>query len=513
MAVETELKLSIAPSQVARLQRHPVVKALTRGKPSVRLLRTVYYDTPDGDLRRSGVSLRVRRAGRGFVQTVKCGGRVAAGLHQRSEFESPIAHPAPDFTKLTEPAVAELFASSKLRAALKPAFATEFTRVTRLLDTPAGGCIEFCLDRGRIAAGARRETISEIELELRSGDVQQLFELARTLGAELDLRLDSRSKAARGYALLEGRGGPQKSAAPALTMEMSAAQAFVEIAGLCVTHMQANERGFLRGGDIEYLHQMRIGVRRLRSALALFAALPPPEPAQSIVPELQWLGQALGAARDWDVLVTETLPPIAAQFPEHPGLAELASAAAKPRQAANRMARRALASRRYQELLLALGALLAGRPNTVAADPPLEPGEQPLAAEQRAVQHAEAVLVRTHLRVIKRGRHLTRLDAVRLHRLRIAVKKLRYAADFFSPLYPRKRVKSYLQRLAGLQQVLGAINDAATARRLLVPLDAGAAERREAAGIILGWAACDTARLRQTLKREWRAFKRVKTFW
>src|SRR5665811_2520902 len=138
MAVETELKLRIAPEQLARLRRHALLKAHSVTRPVTRRLYNIYYDTPKLDLHKSEMALRLRHAGRQWLQTLKGGGSVKAGLHQRNEWEMPVSGPALDFSLLTEvagPQAAEWdeHLPKSLRKKLQPVFVTDFSRTSRML--------------------------------------------------------------------------------------------------------------------------------------------------------------------------------------------------------------------------------------------------------------------------------------------------------------------------------------------------------------------------------------------
>ena len=146
MPLETEIKLAIDPRHLARLAAHPLLKQAT--SRTRRKLYSVYYDTPDLELWRAGVTLRVRRSDRRWVQTVKAGGSAAAGLHQRMEIETPIAKPAPDFAALATSSVAAQFSSPELRAQLQPVIVTDFIRVSRVLK-PASRCCDRNEHRSR----------------------------------------------------------------------------------------------------------------------------------------------------------------------------------------------------------------------------------------------------------------------------------------------------------------------------------------------------------------------------
>lgn len=506
-AAEIELKLLVPPDSIRRLAAH----RLLGGRPVRRRLYSVYYDTPAFELWRQGIALRLRRDGRRWMQTVKGGGTAQGGLHQRSEAEAEVAGPAPDFSRITDPALAGAFASPQLRAQLKPVFITEFTRSSRMLELDAGARIEASVDQGAIRSGNRAEPLSELELELKGGAPRHLYELALRLAEDIPLSIEDRSKADRGYALARDEPAAPVRARPAvLDRGMSVNDAFKAVMWAGLAHLQANERGMVEGRDPEYLHQMRVALRRLRSAVSVFT---PPFPGPVIEParkELKWLAASLGPARDWDVFVTETLPPIEAEFGAHGGLTDFSARCERLRRAANARARRAVRSARYRHLALSTAAWLA------AEGWHSQLGQEASAALQSPVgEFAAAVLERRYGQVRKKGRKLGGLSAVALHRLRIAIKKFRYAADFFAGLYEPGAARQALRRLSRLQDVLGAMNDAATVANLMARGFAGARGRRvlEAKGILLGWSRGRAATLRRELKSGWKEFRSAEKFW
>src|SRR4029453_4811099 len=176
MNSEIELKLLVAPTDIWRLQRHPLLKALTRRKPPSQKLFSVYYDTPDLVLRKHRVAVRLRRVGRRWLQTVKAEGSVAAGLHTRPEWESKTTENTLDFNAIDDPKLGKFFAAKELQQELRPVFLTEFTRSRRILESPSGDIIEFSLDQGEVRAGDHRLPICEVELELKAGPPARLFE-------------------------------------------------------------------------------------------------------------------------------------------------------------------------------------------------------------------------------------------------------------------------------------------------------------------------------------------------
>ncbi len=510
MSREIELKLAIAPRHLAALERSPVLaRGRGAGRRARRRLYTVYYDTPDGALQRQGVALRLRRDGMRWMQTIKWGGGINAGLHERGEVESPVAGPLADFDAITDPALAAVFAAPGLRAQLKPAFVTDFERLSLLIAPAPDVVVEICFDRGAVKSGDRVEALSELELELKSGPPWRLFEAALALTPGVPFRIELRSKAARGYGLLgAGAEAPVKAVAAALLPRMSVLEAYRLIAFACLSQLQANQHGMLADADHEYLHQMRVASRRLRSAFSLFkGVLPPVETAPHLV-ELRRLAATLGAARDWDVFETERLPGVAAQFKSHRAVTALTKAVAATRRSRGAAARRSVAAMRWQRYQLELAAWLAAGAWVGAATP-----EAQQILNGPVLSFARSVLDARLARVRKRARQLAQRTDAELHQLRIAIKKARYAAEFFAPLFDEVQGKAFRAAAGRLQDALGTINDAAVVMPLLAAAGLGRGALREAGALVAGWSAHEAHHEKQNLPALWRAFARSAGYW
>jgi len=511
--MEIELKLLIAPADVARLRRFTVPAGWTRGTPKHKNLLSIYFDTGDLFLRQRAIALRVRRDGQRWIQTVKAGGSAKAGLHSRIETEAGVAHDHPDFTKIDDPSLAELFHSPELHERLQPVFTTEFRRTIWLLQSGKGDTVEMALDLGEIRAGQTALPISEVELELKSGNPAVLYEAALALLDRVPLHLENASKAERGYALRAPPPPPQPVKEPPLdfTGDVSTFQAFQAIAWSCINHLQCNQRGLLIGEDTEYVHQMRVALRRLRSAMGLFARVAPGIRDIPLIEEIRWLAGELGAARDWDVFVTETLPPILAQDLDDQSLRTLSEKALAIAADNREKARKAAASQRYQRLLLNLGVWLNRESWRNGAS------KQQLAALKRPIIELSGQLLdRCHKKLLRRGANLDGLSAPERHALRIAGKKLRYAAEFFAHLHPGKKTHGYLKALAGLQGILGELNDHVVTWRLLDELQEKCrldALHARAIGEIMGWGACQASIRLAGLGQVWDGLKSQKRFW
>ncbi|HET6520661.1 MAG TPA: CHAD domain-containing protein, partial [Geminicoccaceae bacterium] len=303
--------------------------------------------------------------------------------------------------------------------------------------------------------------VCEAELELKAGRPAGLYRLALRLHQDVPLVIETESKAGRGYALAAGLApGPRRAGDVRLAPEMSARDAFRAVARDCVAQILGSQACALRGEDPEGVHQMRVGLRRLRSALGSFRDHLPGDRRRAFNGELRWLGERLGRVRDLDVFATETLPGELGQRLDEATRDALTQAAGAARAEAQAELRRVLRSPRYTELMLKLLAWIEdgdGTANETAA-PPMIGGA------------ARDILGRRHRSVARPGRRLHRLDAAERHELRKRAKKLRYAAEFFRSLCPDRPHRRYIKALKGLQEGLGAMNDAAVARRLLAEL-------------------------------------------
>jgi inorganic triphosphatase YgiF len=394
---------------------------------------------------------------------------------------------------------------------LKPLIVTDFTRTSFLVKPAAGVAIEVSLDRGRIKSGNARAPLCELELEVKAGPAWRTYQLAMQLLEAVPLLVEDRSKAERGIALHRGsRTKPLKAARSQFGSGMSTNDVFKTLIVDCLVHYSANQRGMLNRGEPEYLHQMRVALRRLRSVFSTFAPLFPRSVLAPPVAETRWLGRLLGAARDWDVFATETLPPLIARYAGHAGLDALARATARKRAAANRRTRLAIASVRGQGLLLALGAWTSAETWLEALD-----SDQRANLARPADEFARQTLDAALKRVRKRGRNFAKLAPHDLHRLRISAKKLRYATEFFTPLFDEKAADNYRAALARLQDALGSYNDAVKMTTFAERASHGltSAAIKEARGILLGWGAGMEDAGTRYLKWVWKDFRAAAPFW
>ncbi|MBS1222176.1 MAG: inorganic triphosphatase, partial [Proteobacteria bacterium] len=231
---------------------------------------------------------------------------------------------------------------------------------------------------------------------------------------------------------------PIKASPVQLDADSRSEDAFVAIIGACLRHAEANRPAVL-DGQMEGVHQMRVAFRRLRSGLRIFRPLIPREASAAPVEDIRWLNGFLGPARDWDVFLDEGMVPMLAHFPRKRGLSLFRTKAETIRQTHYRTLREALADPRYQRLTQGLADWLDDRAWREALD-----DERRERLARPALDFATPLLGRDHRRVEKQGAAFAELSAADRHRLRIRIKELRYALDFFSSLYPAAPVKAYL---------------------------------------------------------------------
>jgi inorganic triphosphatase YgiF len=439
---EVELKFDVEPASVAQLRATPILAA---APASDQDSESLYFDTREGALRKAGISLRVRRAGGRNVQTIKRKRGNGAGLFVREEHEAQVPRFTLDLDAFAPGLVRRLLGGTD-REKLRPLVRTRFTRTSWRI-AHRDSLIEVVLDEGTVGAGRKHTSLTELELELKEGKPGALFDLAREIGGAVPLRLGMLSKNERGYALAEGRlGRPAKAESLRLDPEMSEADAFRAIASACLRHFRLNEIALLTARDPDALHQARVALRRLRSALTLFRHSVRGRDYQHLREELRWFAGQLGEARNLDVLLGEDAPP------PFPGNDRLRAALQREREAAYDRVMAAIGSERVRALVLRLVLWL--ELGGWRFKPRAEGKVSALAAHQ---------LERQWRKVRRRGAELGRLDADAEHQLRIDIKKLRYAAEFLASLYPAKaevgRCRSFVAALKELQERLGIAND------------------------------------------------------
>lgn len=441
MGRELELKLEIDPAHADRLRSLPMLE----GSPQVEHLSSTYFDTPKGKLRRSGWNLRVRRHGGAWLQTVKKTGQ-GVGLFDRDEWETAVIGPEPDLRALSATPLKGLIKPGQFRH-LNPVFRSDVER-TRWKLTARDAAIEVSLDQGEISAGASSIPINELELELKEGHVAALLTAAKRITRRIPARLAVQSKSERGRALASGkRDGPAKASPIALPESATVEDGFRSILMACLRHFRLNEPLLVRDGDAEALHQLRVAIRRLRTALWLFKPATKGREHERLNKELASLTRELGAARNIDVI-------LASMVRGDPARSQLE----KDRRQLYAKIVRKLGSLKFCNFIIDILAWAHAGDwrRTKKAARPLMP-------------FAMKRLDRLWDRIEGRATELAHLPVEERHHLRIDTKKIRYALEFLSePLKSGgKSPEKFVKAAEDVQDSLGCLNDLANRREIL----------------------------------------------
>ena len=484
---DTAVEFILAPEELPRLLRLP---GLTRiGRASRAELS--WLDTPDGAL-----------AGRNLALCADHGAGGACRLQALSPSPDrwwPAAAPAPVQQEAPGPATLDL--PLPLPPATPLSAIAEFRgRRHRFL---AGDGVTATVLEGHLRGGTTIRPACRVVLH---GPAQALAGHAAAIAGQMRLAVPRATLAAEARAAARGTVPPPRTEAlPCLRDGEMLTEAIAQVAGTLLDAMLHWSAGAGDGASPIPVHQMRVATRRLRSALSIFrhaAACPELDPLSAA---LRDTAAQLGAARDWDVFLAGTGAQVAALFPDDRRVQALLAAGQRRRKAAYAALRLHLDSPAFRTLAVSLACATALRPwegRGAAQDAVLQAGTRSFAA---------AVLHRRLRKVRHAGRGLRRLPLPALHELRKDCKRLRYAAEFFQPLFPEKPARRFVRHLAELQEVLGLLNDGAAASGLLAQL--GRTGDGYAAGLVNGFVAAGTAVFRTQVRAAWHGFRHADPFW
>ena len=501
---ELELKFRLPPGARAAL-----LKAVGNHGLATQSLAARYFDTPDALLARHRMALRLRAEDGRWVQTLKAS---LPDSMERLEDEVDVgpadAEPGPPDPSRHAAGEAGRRLLDLLErhpgSVLAEGFRTEVERRKRRLESH-GATIEWALDEGRVVAGGRVHAIDELELELKGGDAAGLYAAARDWVARHGLWLDTVSKAERGHLLAHGRAHtpPARAEPPVLGSghRLDARKMLRAIVAACLAQVLPNAAALIDGSaDPEHVHQLRVGLRRLRTALREFDAQAPalaPETRQAV----DAVFDAAGELRDRHVMLATLAPrldragaPLADPVggDEDSGLPDLA------------------ARLRGSAFQLALLRLLAFSHDAEPAVEGGEPDDHGADEDGRAaLPHVRRRLSKLRRQVVRDATHFDALAFDEQHRVRKRLKRLRYLASFVAPLFPKRRVSDWLEAVEPAQDALGRhIDQAVAAARF-----EAAAAHDARAWFAVGWL---RARLKDSAREGRRALEKLRKadpFW
>lgn len=473
---ELELKFELDGRAARKVRRHAL---LSKVDHQTQFQSSVYFDTDDSAVRKAGYSLRVRRVGDCFTQTVKTNGG-SAGLFDRGEWEANVQQMAPDPKALHRTPLGTL---KKLDRKVGPVVCSDVKRSTWLVDRD-GSVVQAVLDSGTVSAGNDKTSFHELELELRAGDSTALFDFARELGQAAALQVGVLSKEQRGQMLADGSFGHEhKASSVDLHQFMDAGQVFAQIVHECIRHFRLNEALIVAERDPLALHQARVAMRRLRTSFSLFRPAIRQGSLEPLRTELREFMRPFGEARNLDVFLDR-----------HHG--EL-----------NWRDRRKLTSARAETYDQVVDILNAQRSRDMVFDLVEWTASENWRKDAASVpigKFAAQRLDAAWRKVRRKGATLGDLDEKQLHRLRINIKKLRYAVEFLAPLYSGKRVRKFASSLEGMQDCLGLIHDDMVGRQIIADF----ALRGMGSPDISG-----RARQLMTMEKRFKRLRRAGRFW
>ena len=509
---EIELKFHCDIEGIKKLRRAQKVKDVATGNWRSRLLRAIYHDTADLALKRAGIALRTRKEGRYWVQTIKCNAKMHAGLSRVDEYHVRLRNEQLDLERIEDMQVRQLLEKACGGMPLTPVFETIIRRQYVQVAGPTGGVVEVSLDAGEVVVGGLIAPITEVEMELVQGPLEDLFQLAGGFMADIPFSFSSSNKASVGYGMLvEGRATqamPLHAKDFVLTDGANTEIAYRDALRACLKQISHNLHVTRVSDHPEGPHQLRVGLRRLRSVFRVFKDVADVPEMRFLDGEARWLASQVGRLRDLDVLRDDIVAPVAKIRTEDQGFAQLAHELALAWDEAAPLVRANINAPRVGVFLLRLQAYCEGRGWIQMGD-----FTQTMRLARPISIHAELTLDRLRRKCAKKAKKLEQLSIEQRHDLRKELKKLRYASDFFLCLYPKKKSEKFLKSLKKLQNIFGYLNDVAMAEELVARHGHKSPEISMALGYLLGWHHGEAEKAFAHARVAWNNFAATKAFW
>lgn len=486
--VEVELKFQLPESKKKTVQQY-----LKKHKAKYIHLQAKYYDTPDRLLAKNGMALRLRKEDDQWVQTFKAAGqshlhRVEEEIHLGACDQEPELNLALyQDNKVVTDLINAVLGTQAEKLSLQ--FETDVQRTYHVFEAD-NTAIEVCLDDGVVKTADTQSIICEVEFELKQGAVKTLIQFAQQWINRYALWLDVRSKAERGNLLALGQAASPAVHAKALTLnkDITAEQALKKIIENCLGQFLPNMAAIAdEVAEPEHIHQARVSLRRLRSALKHFSGW-----SSELNPvweeQIAELFRKLGDTRDEDAIRTEVLPVIK----QHGSPELLLPVSVQPSKELSTI----FTSADTIKLLLDLLAFAYSEEDSKNKTGGLK-------------KHIKKSLDKLHHKVISNAEHFSELEVTEQHKIRKTAKQLRYCVEFISSLYPDKKVQQYLKQLQPVQNTLGQYNDLFIAEGIFNKV----VENDSSFWFALGWVKAKQPHLQKRSAKALQTFSQTETFW
>lgn len=482
------LKLSLCESDYSRLLRHRLFRQTQVA--SREAIVSIHYDTRTLQLAQRSIELSLCRSGSSWIQTVRYAENSVDAESLMTEWTKAY-HNHFDFSGVENAKLAAWLCQRKISSRITPIFESNLRRTTWQLCPRPGVVVQARIDRGTLVSSGRRESFIDVDLHLVDGCREDLFAVASQLAAHVALTPQLRDKAERGCRLfLNHKQMPVKAESFTLPADVAPLHAFQHIAFSCLRQLHENHAGSVKNSDPEYVHQMRVATRRLRAAIQIFKPLLPLPFIEQIIPPLRDLMRNLGRVRDLDVLTSEVVNPVAATLPDEPSIVALSAVITDRLYQARTDVAKILLAPGYGGMQLQAAEILSRAPFAAALIKPNEPviAEDWVDEEQlELTKFAQARLKNLFDKLLTSAAEVRIEIPPTLHRMRICIKRLRYAMEFFRPMLPKKRGGKVLAALAGAQEKLGQLNDLSVAGDVLMACVAKDRHLHRAVSLVGAW--------------------------
>jgi inorganic triphosphatase YgiF len=421
------------------------------------------------------------------------------------ELQTIVEEELPNIAKIADKKVRRAVQKAVTGTSLRFVFETVVQRTTRNI-TVQDSEIALAVENGEVRAGNKRQDLCEAELELKAGSAEGLLLAAEKLLAGHEFKLSKQSKAERGYRLALGKKvdsiEPEKARPARIFRRDSSRKALSSMLDSAVRQVLVNRNAVLESDDPEAAHQLRIGLRRLRSALRALRPFVDRTSLRAFERCAREIGRCIGLLRDADVLISGILAPAEATAADKTGFAALHEALVSNRETKRDDVRRVLSGPQWTKLQLYLTLW----PRTL---------EEIKSLNTPITRHARKVLAKAWKKSAKLGRHLASLDSAQRHEMRKALKELRYQAEFIVPLFDKREGEQFIRQLKSLQDVFGYLNDIRMTPRLIeIQQDRQTGSNAaRAAGYTVGYHDAEAVHVWHRAGKAWRKLERSPQFW